>query len=350
MRGGLVVVLVVALAGAACGNDPTATTSTTSSSAAATSVTSTSTTTSTTSSTTSAPSTTVPSGATSSSLPEPIDACDPAPVLAMAERAFAAARLEPGGGAWTTDVGAGVFTERTIASVDFADRLGLDCSLLVAQAGAVGTERLLLAAWTGSRTAYVIQATDAPSPPFAEEVRFDLLVYWVDGEFVGDDLWGGTLADGESLLIGTVDYSLGAVAKAWQVAFPEPPPAPVEIDAEEYAIEALETAGARNVGIAAPAEGDVASIAFMTPLGNVMIATVGPVGGLPPEPYLTGITTTETVADTQVTLALPGPDQFDVAQTVFTCGTYVWWLSSSWGTPEEIFDWTAELVEALGCA
>lgn len=334
----VVVLLVSAACGGGDGGRATATSTTT---------TTMSVTTSPTTSSTTATSTTITTTTSTITTEAP---CGAGAMLAFADAAVVAARLPAWDVPWGPVETDTAFAERTVDPGGFAAGLALDCSLLVQQLRDDGAERLVLAAWTGERMTFVIQATDTPDPPFAEEVRFDLLMYWVDGEWIGDQVWAGTLADGETLILGTVDYPIGAVAKAWQVAFPEPPPAPPTIDAEADAIAALEAAGARNVGVAQPADTDVAMIAFMTPRGSVMIATVGPIGSLPAVAYLTGDTTNHVLSGVDVTLTLPGPDQYDVGQTVFTCEPYVWWINSSFGTADEVLEWTAALVASLPCS
>jgi hypothetical protein len=146
------------------------------------------------------------------------------------------------------------------------------------------------------------------------------------------------------------DYFIGAVAKAFLVAFPEPPGATPEIPAESYAIAALEEAGMANVGIAEPSDTEIGAIAFTTPLGNVMIATVGPISVFDPfAGYLTGEREVSEVEGVEVQVTLPGPDELGVADVAFACGDYGWRLESSLGSPDEPFAVATDLILTLSC-
>ncbi len=286
---------------------------------------------------------TVPSAATSS----PVDPCDPAPLLAAVDAALVAARLSAA--TWAAGPGASQFAARTTPAEDFAVRHAFDCSLLAAHPGS-DTDRLLLAAWTGNRMAWVVQATDQPAVPYEESVRVDLLLEQPWGEWVAEDVWAVTLATGETLVIGTVDYSLGAAAKSWLVDYPEPPSPPPQLPAEEYAWPLLEAAGARNVGIAEPSETTVASLAFSTPLGNVMVATVGPLTDFDPiEGYLRGERRLVEISGTSVQFSLAGEGQFGVAEGGFLCSSWGWRLEAAMGTVDELTGFLRALIPILDC-
>ena len=251
---------------------------------------------------------------------------------------------------WVADTSGSVYVDAVVEAEAFADSLGLRCSSRMVQGVGTDHERLGIAAWTGERMGYVVLALDHPSSPYDEAVRFDLLFEQPWGEWVADDVWAVTVSSGDTVIVGVSDYFIGAVAKSFLVAFPEPPGAEPEIPAEEYAIAALEDAGMANVGIAEPSDTDVASIVFTTPLGNVMIATVGPTASFDPfMGYLTGESTLTVVAGIEVEITLAGPDQFGVADAAFVCGEYGWRIESSLGSPDEPLDVAVGLIGALGC-
>lgn len=301
---------------------------------------------STTTTTTTAPSTTTTRIPTTTTIP----ACDAATALEAFEHATVAARLEVVDEDWTTDATGSAYIEAVVPPEQFADSLGFRCSLLAVQGVGSDHERLGLAAWTGARMGYVILAIDQPTTPYDETVRFDLLFEQPWGEWVTDTIWAVTISSGDTVIVAAEDYFHGPVAKSFLVAFPEPPSPPPQIPAEEYAMAALEAAGASNIGIAEPSATEVASIGFTTPLGNPMIATVGPVSVFDPfSGYLTGERTITVIDGVEVQTVLPGPDQFGVADLSFVCDDHGWRLEASVGTPDEPLDMAAALIEALAC-
>lgn len=304
-----------------------------------------------TSTTGSAPaSTTTPPAVTTTIVTTTSPPCDAAVATDVFDMATVVARLRPPEYPWTTDTGGSVYADAVVHSEDFADTLGLRCSLLAVQGVGSDHERLGLAAWTGDRMGYVVLAVDAPATPYEEVVRFDLLFEQPWGEWVGDDIWAATISSGDSVIVGVNDYLIGAVAKSFLVAFPEPPAPAPEIPAEEYAIATLESAGMANVGIAEPSDTEVAAIAFTTPLGNVMIASVGPMSVFDPfAGYLTGETTVNVVEGIDVQTTLAGPDEFGVADVAFVCGDYGWRIESSLGSPDEPVAVATALIATLGC-
>ena len=190
------VALVVGLAAgmlAGCARDSgetTTPTSTTERAAITTSTTATPTTTSATVRASTTTSTTVYPTTTVHRMP---DDCDVDAMLATVDRDLAAARLVAGG-AWSTDTEGVAFDERTEDAESFRARLGLDCTVRAVQRTDTGAERLVLAAWTGDRHAFVVQATDRPTEPYRREQRFELFVEWPYGEWIEDQLfWAGTL-------------------------------------------------------------------------------------------------------------------------------------------------------------
>jgi hypothetical protein len=335
MRYQWIVLVLVLLVLGGCGDGEVATTSTAAPPTTATA---------TAPPTTALPTTKIP--ATTTTVP----ACDPATALNAFEQATVAARLAVTDAVWTTDTTGSAYVEAVVSPDRFADSLGFRCSLLAVQAVGSDHERLGLAAWTGERMGYVILAIDQPTTPYAEAVRFDLLFEQPWGEWVTDTIWAVTISTGDAVIVAAEDYFHGPVAKSFLVAFPEPPSPPPGIPAEEYAMAALEAAGATNIGIAEPSATDVASIAFSTPLGNPMIATVGPITAFDPfTGYLSGERTISVVDGLGVHTVLPGPDQFGVADVSFVCGDHGWRLEASVGTPDEPFDMAVALIETLAC-
>jgi hypothetical protein len=293
-------------------------------------------------------STTTTPGTTSTRVTMP--ACDPTLATDIFDMATTSARLTSIDDPWTTDTAGSVYADAVVGAEEFADTLGLQCSLRAAQSVGSDHERLGLAAWTRDRMAYVVLAYDQPTTPYEEAARFDLLFERPWGEWVTDDIWAVTISSGDSVIIGVSDYLIGAVAKSFLVAFPEPPGATPEIAAEEYAIDALESAGMANVGIAEPSDTEVGSIAFTTPLGNVMIATVGPVAVFDPfAGYLNGETTVSLVEGVEIQTTLAGPDELGVADVAFICDDYGWRIESSLGSPDEPLAAATGLIATLGC-
>lgn len=366
MKGGARIALVVAvlLAPAACSDDPNAdpTVTTTTPSAATTTegatTTATTTTTTTTSSSTSvAPSTTVvDTTSTPATVPYPTttahtvpDDCDVDGMLAVVDDAVVAARLALGGG-WALD-GVTVFDERTNDAEEFRDRLALDCRLRAVQR-TDGGDRLLLAAWTGERHAFVIQAADGPASPYVRDQNLQLLYEQPYGEWLEEqEMWAGTLAGGETVVVAVDDASLGAAAKAWQ-ALPRWEDIPVTNESERYGIDVLIQAGGRNVSPAEPATigSSLASIQFVTPLGLAAVAIVAPTGDFDVfAPIVDGERATVDVAGTDVLVTTASPESYAVASVGWECGDHVWFIDSAWGTVDELVAWTGELIAAGGC-
>lgn len=106
----------------------------------------------------------------------------------------------------------------------------------------------------------------------------------------------------------------------------------------------------RNIGIAEPSDTEVGSIVFTTPLGNPMVAVVGPAEVFDPfSGYLTGDATVTVVEGVDVTTTLPGPDQYGVADVAFLCGDYGWRIESSLGSPDEPLAVAGALIVSLSC-
>lgn len=231
--------------------------------------------------------------------------CNEQDAFAVADEVIETARLAPGG-EWSTDTTANSFDEQTQSGGWLLDELGLDCGVKASQTTADGDERLLLAAWTGPRIAFVIQASDQPSSPYVPTDILFIVTQEPFGEFLAEDrsLWAGRLEDGETPIVGHRDYNLGVVAKAWQTIVGPLGEAEPTLDSERHAIDALEAAGMRKVAIAQPAEfgSDEGTIMFISPTGLISVADVAPAGTFDPlQPrYFTGATTTVMVDGVEV--------------------------------------------------
>lgn len=305
--------------------------------------------------TSSAPSTTASPGSTTTTAPE--RDCDEATAYEIADEAIAAARLAPGG-EWSTDTEGSRFVERTRTAEELRSQLALDCGVRAVQTTAGGDERLLLAAWTGDRAAFVVQASDAPSEPYAPEAIVTIVTEDPRGEFLRDDrsLWAARLEGGETLVLGHLDYSLGATAKAWQTAVPPLLDAEPTIEAERYAIETLEAAGQRNVAVAEPAEvgSEAGAVMFVSPTGQILVADVAPEDWIDPMSprYLGGPSTTSTIAGVDVRVTEAGPDDLAPAgaELGWWCGEWGWILQPPLnGTADEMLDVARAVVESAGC-
>jgi hypothetical protein len=275
--------------------------------------------------------------------------CDEADVLSIVNQRLEDARLAPAD-AWSADTDGVAFDDRTNTAEEFRFRMGLECSIRMAQTTESGAERLLLAAWTGDRAAYVVQATDAPSVPFEPEQRFQLFVEMPYGEWLEDQfVWAATLEGGESVVIGTVDTTIAVAAKSWLSEIPRFEDLEPTLDIERYAIDTLVQAGARNVSVAEPAGygWEIAAIQFVTPLGLHLIATVAPDGLFDPAAALVdGEMIIESVNGVDVYVTTGSPDSYAVASVGWTCGDVVWFIDSVWGTVDELVDWATDLIDS----
>lgn len=290
--------------------------------------------------------------ATPTAEPEPTPApepdCELDDAYTVADEAVADGRLAPGG-QWSTGTAAVAFDERTTTGEDFARRLGLDCGVKAAQRTDDGGERLLIAAWTGPRFAYVVQATDEPSTPYSPDATVTFLFEAPRGEFLRDGqlLWGARAEGGETILIGHLDYSLGATAKSWQAGLEDPPDPDPDLESERHAIAVLEASGARNVSLAQPAEfgSEQGYVQFVSPTGQLNVVDVAPQGWFDPlQPrYNSGETRVIDVEGIEVRVTEKGPDdEWAIAGELgFACGDHVWIIQPPFnGT-------TAEMVEMV---
>jgi hypothetical protein len=342
---------VVALVAVGCGDDGDA------APADSTTTSSTTSTTSTTSSTTT--STTSTSTTTTTTTEAPPPDCPTDQVLALVDSAIERARLAPGGG-WSEDIVDSQFTERTATAAEFADRLALDCGLTATQS--VGeTERLVIAAWTGPRVAYLIQTTGEPSTPYRPDAIVTVLIEAPVGEFLDGEeraLWAGTLTTGETFVIGHVDYVLGPVAKDW-VAGPRVPfDEEIILDAERHGLASLEEAGMRNIGIAQPPEqfSEEGYVQFISPTGQIMVADVAPTGWFDPmlPRFFTGPSRVETIGAVDVRITEPAEGDnlgFTLgSEYAWACDEFVWIFEPPFnGDADEMFASAAAVIGTEEC-
>jgi len=309
-----------------------------------------------TSSTTTASTTTSSTTTTTTEVP-PLE-CPLDGVLTVVDAAIAGARLAPGD-EWSTDTSENHFAERTASGDEFVARLGLDCGLTASQT--IGDDhRLVIAAWTGSRMAWVVQTTETPSTPYAQEATLAVSIGAPRGEFVDGDeraVWAGTL-DGETFIIGHVDYGLGPAAKDW-VAGPRGPfDDEINLDSERHAIAALGEAGMRNISIAQlPERGsEEGYVAFISPTGQIMVADIAPTGWFDPNlpRYFTGATRLETIAGAEVRITDPAAGDnlgfTNGAEYGWACDNFVWLFEPPFnGSADEMIASVEAVIETEEC-
>lgn len=302
---------------------------------------------------TSPPQTTVAPTSAPPTVPDPA-ACDRRQAEQILDATIALARLVPGGD-WTEQTDGVAFDDRTDTAEGFAGMVAYECVLRLAQRSQPGIERLALIGWNDLRHAAVIQATDTPTRPYGTTIRFQLFLEQPYGEWLEDQfVWAATMAGGESIIVATHDASTGLTAKAWQSAVPPFEDLPVTLDAEQYAIDALTAAGARNVSVAEPAAygSPIGSIQFHTPNALIAFAAVGAVDAFDPMVPIVadGETILHTVDGVEVRVTA-GKElgQFDLFEVGFRCGAYAWRLTSGYGTPDELFGFAESLLESLAC-
>jgi hypothetical protein len=281
------------------------------------------------------------------------DDCDIAGMYAVVDADLAAARLAPGGD-WSTETDRIAFDDRTNAAEEFRYRMGLDCMVRAAQVTDSGDQRLVVAAWTGDRTAYVVQATDGPSSPYLPQQRFQLLVEQPYGEWIEDEVvWAGVLESGETVVVGTDDDPIAVAAKSWLLSVPRFEDLPVTLDVERYGIDLLIQAGARNVSVAEPAGfgSELSALQMITPLGLHLVPTIGPVGWFDPAAELVpGEQTTEISGGIDVYVTTGAPDAYAVASVGWECDGHVWFFDSLYGTVDELVDWAHAVIDTAGCS
>lgn len=298
------------------------------------------------------PPTTSPAGPTTTQHQVSAD-CDVDAMYALVDADLEAVRLAPGG-PWSTDTAGVAFDDRTNDTEEFREDMGLDCMTRAVQRTEAGSERLLVAAWTGDRTAYTVQATDAPTTPYELEQVLQLYFEQPYGEwFEFGFLWAGTMQGGETFVVGTDDAPLAIATKSWQEAAPVLVDLPVTADAERYGIDLLINAGARNVSVAEPTTPgfELSALQMITPLGLHLIPTVGQIGWFDPAIELfPGEQTLEQVAGRPVYVTRAEPEAYAVGSTGWECDGHVWYVDSTWGSIDELLDWTEALITTAGCA
>lgn len=275
-----------------------------------------------------------------------------ADMVAIVNDSIAAAQLDTNG-EWTDDASGATFDDRTHDAEEFRYRLGLDCAVRLVQSTPDGAERLVVAAWTGERRAWVVQATDGPGTPYRSDQRVQLFIDQPLGEWLVDQfVWAGSLAAGDTVIVGTVDTSLGLTAKSWWNEVPRFEDLEVTNAAERYAIDALIHAGNRNVSVAEPADfgTEIAAVQFVTPLGLHLIATIAPPDWFDPAaPIVEGEMAVERIAGVDVYVTTAVPESYAIGSVGWACDDYVWFIDAAYGTLEELTDWTAQLIESSGC-
>lgn len=308
--------------------------------------------------------TTQPTTTTEDPAPEP--ACGLDEVLAVVDATLELARLDVGG-EWVTGVES-VYSERTTDPATYAGLLGLDCGLEAVQRPAASSERLLLAAWTGPRITFVVQATDGPSEPYEPAAMWDVSIAWARGEYFEgpvranrDDrtTWATTLDDGTTMVIHARDYPAGPVAKDWPAGLEfQEPEEYVSLPAERHGIDTLRAVGARNVDVAELPEigSEIGYLSFVTPLGLAGETRVAPLGWIDVTTEWHGRpVAVEQLGGVDVYLSEPGPPDdadiltYDLAHFTFECGEHVWHMITAYGTVEELRDLVAELIAVQEC-
>jgi hypothetical protein len=342
----LAVVAAVAMLATACGDDEAAEPTPTATSTSTTS-------------TTSTPTTSTPTTSTPTTTP-PEPSCAVEGPLALLDEALAAARLSTPS-EWSADPQTTSFASRTTSGEEYAARLGLDCGTLLGATGALGdSDWLAVVAWTGSRAAFAVQTTAAPSTPYTGGAYVQNPVTEEPGEFVADDMstWAASGPDGESIVLGHVDFSLGAAAKDWEIGPRLPFEEEVNLASEQHGIDALVEAGMRNVGIAqSPERGsEEGYIQFVSTTGQISVADVAPTGWFDPMAprYFGGDTRVESVDGVDVRITLPLPDDnlgFAIAAEVaFACADFVWILEPPFnGTVDEMEATATAIVATSEC-
>ncbi len=273
-------------------------------------------------------------------------------MIEVVDESIVAAQLGSGG-VWSDDTSGSTFDARTHDAEEFRYRLGLDCAIRLAQSTPDGDERLVVAAWTGDRRAWVVQSTDGPETPYRADQRVQLFIDQPLGEWLDDQsVWAGSLATGDTVIVGTVDTTFGVTAKSWWNEVPRFDDLEVTNAAERYAIDALIHAGNRNVSVAEPANfgTEIAAVQFITPLGLHLIGTIAPPDWFDPAaPIVEGEMAVERIAGVDVYVTTAVPESYAIGSVGWACDDYVWFVDSVHGTIAELTDWTAQLIASNGC-
>jgi hypothetical protein len=282
------------------------------------------------------------------------DPCDPEPIATIASEALDAARLVDADAEWVASEDGGRFGERTTDPGALARNQGLDCSWQAIQH--VGAEeRLLVAAWTGSRVSMVIQATDGPTRGYVGAGGPDMAITPVAGELVAAETWAMTLPEGETLILLTrgKNIGLGFLAKSWTAGDAIVPGADDPVDptaTEAVALPALRAAGGRTVAVAEPSDGgSVASISLVSPRGDGLFAAVGPADRFDPVELVPGgVRFDADVAGTSIRLVDPAAD-YPASAADFSCNGYAWFIEADDGSVVETLGFVETLLGVLGC-
>ncbi len=300
------------------------------------------------------PATTLPAPSPTTTIHQTPALCDDEleVVLASIDEWSQAARLDPGG-TWSEPAPGFAFDDRTHTAEEFRYRMGLDCMARLSQTTSSGDQRLLLAAWTGERVAWVLQATDVPSEPFRADQLVQLFLEQSRGEWLDDQsVWAGSLTSGDTMIVGALDTAFGVAAKSWWVEIPRFDDVEVTNAAERYAIDALVQAGARNVSVGESADfqSEIAAVQFITPLGLHLIATVAPPEWFDPSAAIVqGEMVIEEIDGVEVYVTTAVPESYAVGSVGWECGEYVWFIDSAYGTVEELTGWAAQVIASADC-
>lgn len=209
-------------------------------------------------------------------------------------------------------------------------------------------------------TPFASRTTAMPSTPYVGGAFVQNPVTEEPGEFLADDMstWATSGPDGETIVLGHVDFSLGAAAKGWEIGPRLPFEEEVNLASEQHGIDALVEAGMRNVGIAqSPDRGsEEGYIQFVSTTGQISVADVAPVGWFDPMAprYFGGDTRLESVDGVDVRITLPLPDDnlgFAIAAEVaFACADFVWILEPPFnGTVDEMVASATAVVATSEC-
>ena len=280
--------------------------------------------------------------------------CEVEQAAAILDATVELARLSPGG-PWSGDTDGVAFDERTDSAEGFAGMVAYECTLRLAQRTDTGAERLALIGWNELRHVLVIQANDPPTRPYRADVLFQLLLEQTYGEWLEDQfVWAATMVGGESIVIGTRDASTGLTAKSWQSEIPPFEDLPITLESEQFGIDALVTVGARNVSVAEPAPYGypIGTLQLHTPMSLIAFAVVGPSDFFDPTVPIVpdGETTLHTVDGITIRLTTGRElGRTDLHETGWSCGDHAWRLYSSYGTPDELLEFTEMLVPSLDC-
>jgi hypothetical protein len=273
--------------------------------------------------------------------------------MAIAIEALDAARLTDSDARWEDSTAEGAFVERTTDPKQLALVLGFDCSWSGTQRTG-DVERLAVAAWTGNHLSMVIQATDSPATPYRQDRTVDIMFDAPKGELVAEDTWAVTLAGGDSLILLTRNTgNFGFLAKSWLAEYAiifGGQPAPDHTATEQMAIPALQAAEGRNVAVAEDSHGSpVSVIVLVSPSGDMLFVTVGPIDQFDAFGYLTpGEVSHQNIDGTPVRFVDPD-DEYPASEAAFNCNGFGWTIGADDGDVTETNEFIVGLIDALDC-